>query len=122
MHKLVILIETPEDSLAFDQAWPQFLRVAESMPALRRETTSRVHGTLYGAADYAYQHELYFDTLQDAQEAMASPQGREAGRILQSISGGRLLLFLADHKEDNLENIQKYRATSEPSADEPDLT
>jgi hypothetical protein len=57
-------------------------------------------------------HELYFDSLQAAQAALTSPEGRAAGRILQIITGGRVSLFLADYREDDLANIQKFKADS----------
>lgn len=119
MHKLVIWIEEPDDWAIFDETWPQFLRHAESMPGLRREVTCRVDSVLYGRGDIALIHELYFDTLQALQEAMNSPSGSAAGRILQSMTGGRMTLFFADHKEDDMENIRKYKQDmgSEPSAD-----
>jgi uncharacterized protein (TIGR02118 family) len=110
MHKLLILIETPSDPLAFDRAWPQFLKVAESMPGLRRETSSHVDQRLYGHADYALIHELYFDNLESLTQAMAAPQGSEAGRLLQTLTGGHMTLLITDHKEDELTNIQKYHA------------
>jgi uncharacterized protein (TIGR02118 family) len=109
MHKLVILIEPPEDWAAFDEAWPQFLHSAESMPGLRREATSRVDTFLYGERAFALMHELFFDTLEDAQQAMLSVQGRQTGKILQEISRGRMTLFFADHKEDDLENLLKFK-------------
>jgi uncharacterized protein (TIGR02118 family) len=109
MHKLVILIEHTEDEAALDAAWPQFLHLAESMPGLRRETTSRVEQYLYGPSLMALVHELYFDSLEAAQSAMASPQGRLAGRQLQAMTGGRMALFFAEHKEDELENIRKFQ-------------
>ena len=120
MHKLMILIETLDDWTIFDDTWPQFLHQAEDMPGLRREVTSRVDSVLFGKGDYAVIHELYFDSLGAAQEAMSSTPGREAGRILQGITGGRLTLLFADHKEDDIENIRKYKNADEedePSAD-----
>jgi uncharacterized protein (TIGR02118 family) len=113
MHKLVIIIPTQEDPSALDQGWPQVLHLLEGMPGLRRETTSRVDSMLYGRETFELVHELYFDTLQDLQAAMASPSGREAGRLLQSLTSGQVILFLADHKEDDLENITRYRAASQ---------
>ncbi len=109
MHKLVILIEPPDDWAAFDEAWPQFLHHAESMPGLRREATSRVDTFLYGERTYAMMHELFFETLDDAQQAMASPAGRQAGKVLQTISSGNMVLFFADHKEDDIENLQRFK-------------
>jgi uncharacterized protein (TIGR02118 family) len=114
MHKLVILIDRLEDEAALDDAWPQFLHLAESMPGLRRESTSRVEDYLYGPSPVALVHELYFDSLEAAQAAMTSPQGRAAGRLLQSMTGGRMALFFAEHKEDELENIRKFQEQAGP--------
>jgi hypothetical protein len=114
MHKLVILIESLPDQTAFDEAWPQFLHAAEGMPGLISESTSRVDVFLFGRYSVSMVHELYFDTPEQAREAMASPQGRLAGRLLQAMTGGKVTLFLADHKQDKLENIRKH-LTAEPS-------
>jgi len=108
MHKLVILIESSEEWQAAEGFWPEFLHLAEGMPGLKRETTSRVERRLLGA-NYALAHELFFDTLADAEAAMTSSNGRLAGSLLQRMTGGKLALFFADHKEDELENILKYR-------------
>jgi uncharacterized protein (TIGR02118 family) len=109
MHKLVILIEPPPDDSALETAWPQFLHLVERLPDLRRETSSTVDQFLYGGTPYALMHELYFDTLEAARSALASPEGQAAGRLLQELTRGRLALFFADHKEDDLENIGKYQ-------------
>ena len=109
MHKLVILFESIDDWTALEEHWPQFLHLAEEMPGLRREATSRVTRFLYGQPVYGRMHELFFDSLEEAEEAMASTQGRETGKLLQEMSGGRMNLFLAEHKEDDLENIRKYK-------------
>lgn len=108
MHKLVILIESLPDQSAFDESWPQFLHAAEDMPGLMSESTSRVDVFLFGSYAVSMMHELYFDTAEQARAAMASPQGRLAGRLLQAMTGGKVTLFLADHKQDNLENIRKH--------------
>jgi uncharacterized protein (TIGR02118 family) len=114
MHKLVIWIEPLEDWARFESDWPSFLRLVESLPGLKREATSRVEQFLYGAAQCRWVHELFFDTLAEAESALASPQGQAAGRRLQQITGGHVSLFLADHKEDHLANILKYRQPGEP--------
>ncbi len=116
MYKLVILIENAVEASLLNEHWPAFLHHAEQMPGLLRETTSRVDVHLYGNAAYQLQHELFFATPEDARQAMASESGRAAGRILQQLSGGRLVLYFADHREDDLENIRKYRPSTSPSA------
>jgi hypothetical protein len=40
---------------------------------------------------------------------MSSPEGQAAGELLQLMTAGRMTLLYADHKEDNLENIQRHR-------------
>ena len=110
MHKLVILIGPLEDSQPLEDYWPNFLHQAERMPGLRRETTSQVEHFLYGSDHYSMMHELYFDSSKDIQLAMESAPGKAAGALLQRITGGNLSLFIADHKEDSIENIRKHQS------------
>lgn len=117
MHKLVILIEEQEDWTQFEAQWPAFLRLAENMPGLVRESTSRVEQRLFGDCLVGQMHELYFNTLAEAESALASPSGMAAGRLLQQISGGRLTIFFADHKQDELENIRKFKPAEENPAE-----
>jgi hypothetical protein len=108
MHKLIILIEstaTPD----FHVLWPRFLHAAENIPGLRREATSRVSQVIYGDMPCSLIHELYFDSYQTLQHGLASESGQEAGRLLQEMTAGRVKLLIADHSEDELENIRKYR-------------
>jgi uncharacterized protein (TIGR02118 family) len=109
MHKLVILIEEVENWRDFENLWPEFLHQAEEMPGLRREATSHVEEFIFGAKPVVQVHELFFDSLEAAQQAMVSPSGRAAGRLLQQMTRGNLTLFFAEHKEDELENIRKYK-------------
>jgi uncharacterized protein (TIGR02118 family) len=108
MHKLVILIEEPEDEAGFNELWPQFLHLSERMPGLVREATSRIEQVLYGRYHPILMHELFFDSFPGLQNAMTSPEGRAAGELLQQMTGGRLTLLLADHKEDDLDHIRSY--------------
>lgn len=115
MHKLIILIEstvTPD----FHVFWPRFLHAAENMPGLKRESTSRVTQVLYGEMQCALVHELFFDSYHALQVGLASETGKEAGRLLQEMTNGRVRLLIADHSEDNLENIRKYKAMEQDAA------
>lgn len=115
MYKLVILIE-PQDpgaendrrSAEFDSRWPEFLAAAERLPGLRGEVTSHVDRVLSGAMAAHMIHELHFDSLKAAGEAMASPEGQAAGALLQEISGGKVTLMLCDHAQDDLAHIHKH--------------
>ena len=119
MYKLVILIESAAGTATLDDNWPEFLRLAESMPGLTRETTTRVDRLLYGDYKISLIHELFFSSLEDLQGAMASPQGQAAGQTLQKITRGRMSLLMAEHKEDSIENLRKYRTYNDDQA-EPD--
>jgi uncharacterized protein (TIGR02118 family) len=114
MHKLLILIEPSINWQTFEELWPDFLHLAESMPGLRREATSRIDTTLFGNYPVTFIHELYFDSLDDASQALSSPEGRAAGKLLQEMTQGRVNLFFADHKEDALENILKFKRSAQP--------
>ncbi len=109
MYKLVILIPLPENSKLFDDRWPEFLALAERMPGLIRESTSRVDRVIYGEYEVHLIHELYFDSLKMAANAMGSPEGEKAGIILQEITNGKVSLLLADHTQDDLSNIRRHQ-------------
>ncbi len=109
MHKLIIIIEAPEDPITFEDAWPAFLHQAEKMPGLIREATVRVSDILFGNDQIYMIHELFFETQHELQTAMTSPQGQISGHILQRITGGRMTLITAEHREDDIENILKYQ-------------
>lgn len=113
MYKLVILIEPLEDASAFESGWPDFLHHSERMPGLRREATSRVDALIFGQIPVSFMHELFFDSQAAAQQAMSSLHGRQAGKVLQQITQGKMTLFFADHKEDELANIQRYQKPEE---------
>jgi hypothetical protein len=120
MHKLVILIETPDDLLAFEGEWPKFLRLAEKMPGLIKETSSHVESILYGSYDVSFIHELLFVDAQTTYQAMASPEGRLAGKQLQLMTNGRVILFTADHREDDLIHINQFRKQEDDERSQAD--
>ena len=113
MHKLVILIHVPEHDRTFDLGWPEFLHSAEEMPGLRKESTSRVRFMIFGGQEVSMIHELYFDTFSTLEQAMRSEAGKQAGEVLQRITGGRCSLLFADHHEDLISN---FRTPKKPSA------
>lgn len=109
MYKLVILIEPQTEWQEFERIWPEFLKRAEKMPGLIRETTSPVDQLLHGHYHVGMIHELYFESMAAAKEAMASPKGVEAGKRLQIITGGNVTLLFADHLEDDMVNIEEHK-------------
>jgi len=117
MHKLIILVTPEAEGPIFDKQWPQFLHLAESMPGLLREATIRVQHMLYGDYPVSMLHELYFESQDALYKALASPQGQAAGQIIQQITDGYVTLMVAEHKEDDIENLRKYRQPESEAAD-----
>ncbi len=116
MVKLVILIEPLDDWSKLEASWPQFLHHAEEMPGLQREAASTIDSMLYGNTAYMQMHELFFDSLEAARQAMSSPPGQAAGRLLQQMTDGKLVLFFADYKEDYIANLRKYKQGADGAA------
>lgn len=104
MYKLVILLNDYDE-----RNWPAFLHLVEGLPGLRREATTRLTEVLAGAAPAPLVHELFFDTREALQMAMASPLGHSAGRLLQTMSRGQVGLFIAEHYEESADALQKQR-------------
>ena len=109
MYKLMIIMPPDIEEPALNPAWPEFLHAAESMPGLIREATVRAAASLYGELEIGTVHELYFDTLADLQDAMRSSEGLAAGEIIQQITQGQMTLLIAEHREDVIENLLRYR-------------
>lgn len=109
MYKLVILIPPEVEDLNFDLEWPEFLHRAERMPGLVREATIRVTRQLFGVHQVGLIHELFFENEGALQAAMGSPEGEAAGQILQQLTQGQMTLLIAEHREDDIENLRQYR-------------
>jgi uncharacterized protein (TIGR02118 family) len=102
MYKLMILFKSSDDSLQVETDWStEFVTRAESMPGLRRVSVSRIVGGPGGPADLQLMHELYFDDLQALKQALASPQGQEAGQALISLAGEHVSIYFAQHLEED---------------------
>jgi len=109
MYKMMIIVPPNIISPDFDAGWPEFLHQAESMPGLLREASVRVSSSLYGTQEIDMVHELFFETLEDLQAAMHSPEGLAAGQIIQQLTQGQMTLLIAEHREDDIENLRQYR-------------
>lgn len=112
MQKLVILFESPENGQAFQLGWQKFLGLAEQLPGLRRETVSRVAHKLFGKpeGEISLIHELLFDSKEALEAALASPEGQAAGAFLQSFTGGKVVLLIAEHLEAGEKDFAKRKA------------
>jgi len=116
MYKLVILFLPPFAWATFEKGWQKFLGMAEQMPGLRKEVIGDNEELIFGPKSMNYKkiHELYFDSREDLDAALASEAGQKAGQWLHSFTQGQFLLMVAKHMEATPEEFKKMdrRGTS----------
>ncbi len=103
MYKLILIFKkTDEDNLDFiEHRWShEFVPLAERMPALQRVSISRVTKSISPEADVHLIHELFFDSLEDLDQAMKSEVGQQAGRLLMEFASQAVQVYFAEHAED----------------------
>lgn len=97
MIKLVALYRKPENPADFDRHYFEVhAPLASKMPGLRRMEVARVTGSPAGSTEYHMVAEMYFDDRAAGDAAMASPEGRAAGKDLMSFAGKLVHLMWAE--------------------------
>ncbi|MBV9605610.1 MAG: EthD family reductase [Solirubrobacterales bacterium] len=98
MVKLVVAYGTPEDPAAFDEHYASTHRpLAEKIPNLRRFEAGKILGTPDGsAAPFYFMAELWFDSPQELQAAMGTPEGEAAGADVANFATGGATLMIAE--------------------------
>ena len=99
MPKLIVLYPLPADATLFERRYrlEHAPMVTEKIPGLKKFVSSQVLGTPTGAAPYQRVAELYFDSLESLQAAMASDEGKAAVAHATEIStGGSPVVLIAE--------------------------
>jgi uncharacterized protein (TIGR02118 family) len=98
MVKLVVAYGAPEDSAAFDQHYEStHVPLVQKIPGLRRFEHGKVLGTPDGSpAPYYYLALLWFDSTQDLEASMGSPEGQAAGEDVPKFASGGATLMIAE--------------------------
>ena len=115
MYKILILFFEPQNKPAFDKGWQKFLGMAENMPGLRKEAVSDIDELVYGSPNSNYKkiHELYFDSREDLDAALASEAGQSAGRWLHSFTNGKFMMMISKHMEATPDEFTKNLKSDE---------
>ena len=118
MHKLINIFGQPLDLFEFSMNWQAFMRLAEQMPGLRRETVSLIEETLYGEGKPRpfKIHEFYFDDRAALDAALASDAGQQAGDWLHQFTGGNFTLLVAPHQTASEKDFKKRLAPPKKKA------
>jgi uncharacterized protein (TIGR02118 family) len=100
MPKLIVLYPPPADVTTFERRYhaEHAPMVVQKIPGLKKFLAARVLGTPAGsAAPYQRVAELYFDSSESLQAAMASPGGQAAVAHAMEIStGGPPVVLIAE--------------------------
>jgi len=99
MPKLVVLYPPPADVATFESRYhaEHAPMVVQEVPGLTKFLAARVLGTPAGAAPYQRVAELYFDSIESLQAAVASPGGQAAVAHAMEIStGGPPVILIAE--------------------------
>ena len=99
MPKLIVLYPPPSDVAVFERRYrsEHAPMVLEKIPGLRKFLAAQVLGTPAGKAPYQRVAELYFDTMESLQAAMASSGGQATVAHAMEIStGGAPVVLIAE--------------------------
>jgi uncharacterized protein (TIGR02118 family) len=102
MPKLIVLYPPPTDATTFERRYQSehAPMVVQGIPGLKKFLAARVLGTPAGAAPYQRVAELYFDSMESLQTAMASAGGQAAVAHATEIStGGPPIVLIAEDDE-----------------------
>ena len=98
MVKLVVAYGPPEDPSAFDRHYAEtHTPLAQKVPNLRRFEAGKVLGTADGsAAPYYFIAELSFDSPEELQASLQSPEGQAAAADLGNFASGGATLMVVE--------------------------
>jgi uncharacterized protein (TIGR02118 family) len=99
MPKLIVLYPPPGDVNLFERRYhsEHAPMVLAKIPGLKKFVAAQVLGTPAGAAPYQRVAELYFDSIESLQTAMASPGGQATVAHAMEIStGGPPVVLIAE--------------------------
>jgi len=99
MSKLIVLYPPPTDASTFERRYhaEHAPMVVGKIPGLKKFVAAQVVGTPSGRAPYQRVAELYFDSMEALQAAMASPAGQAAVAHAMEIStGGPPVVLIAE--------------------------
>jgi len=95
--KLVALYKKPADVAAFEKHYREVhTPLARKMPGLKRLEVSHITGSPGGEAKFHLLAEMYFDNQEAMKAALASPEGKAAGKDVMSFAGDLILMMFAE--------------------------
>ncbi len=100
MVKLVALYKIPPDAEEFDRHYQTVhTPLVKQYPGLRKLEITTITGASLGDAKYHLMAEMYFDSSEAMQSALASPAGKAVAKDLMSFAAPLVTVFVGDVRE-----------------------
>ena len=98
MVKLIVAYGPPDDQAAFDRHYAEtHMALAQKIPDVQRFEAGKVLGTADGsAAPYYFIAELWFESPEQLQAAMQTPDGQAAAADVGTFASGGATLMIAE--------------------------
>ena len=97
MVKLIALFKTPENTQEFDAHYNDIhTPLVKKMPGLRKLEVARITGAPIGEPKHYLIAEMYFDSQDALNAALASPEGKATGRDVMSFAANIVSMFFAE--------------------------
>ena len=99
MIKLIALFRKPADPAEFDKHYENVhTPLVRKYPGLRKLEITRITGAPIGETKQYLMAEMYFDTKESMDAAMASPEGKAVARDLMSFAADLVTVFYGEVK------------------------
>ena len=100
MVKFIALYKKPADPAEFDKKYfGEHLPLANKMPGLKKVEISRIVGSPRGESEYYLMAVLYWDNMEAMKAGLASPESKEAGKVLMSFAKDITTMMFAEPEE-----------------------
>ncbi len=97
MIKLIALYRNPSDTAEFDKHYFEVhIPLIRKFPGLRKLEVTRVTGAPIGEAKFHLMAEMYFDTKDGMDTALASPEGKAVTRDIMSFAADVITVFYGE--------------------------
>lgn len=100
MTKLIALFRTPADKAEFDRHYDAVhTPLVRQYPGLRRLEVTRITGAPIGESKFFLMAEMYFDSKDAMDAALASKEGKAVARDLMSFAAEFVIVCFGETKE-----------------------
>lgn len=97
MTKLIALYRKPADAAAFDKHYFEIhTPLVKQYPGLRKLEITKITGAPIGETKFYLMCEMYFDSKEALDAALASKEGRAVAKDLMSFAADIVTVFIGD--------------------------